>query len=88
VLFGLKVLMFVVYDALNGEFRGEQLRLGEKRRSGLMRRERLGERRRSASCVCVCRNGEPLCMFVLELIFDVDIELPKGFVFVQRNGEQ
>ena len=52
MLFGLKVLMFVVYDALNGEFRGEQLRLGEKRRSGLMRRERLGERRRSASCVC------------------------------------
>lgn len=80
--------MFVVYDALNGEFRGEQLRLGEKRRSGLMRRERLGERRRSASCVWVCRNGEPLCTFVLELIFDVDIELPKGFVFVQRNGEQ
>ena len=80
--------MFVVYDARNGELRGEQLRLGEKRRSGLIRRERFGDKRRSASCVWVCRNGEPLCTLVLELIFDVDIELPKGFVFVQRKGEQ
>ena len=82
--------MFVVYDALIGEFRGEQFLFGEKRRSGLMRRERLGERRRSASWVCDCcaLNGDPLGMFVLEFRFEDDTELTKGFVLEQRKGEQ